>query len=226
MKRLFLGVSPTSVQREQLLQLQEALFKASHQQSDIKHRGIEANSDSHTPHSGVGRRVDKHNFHMTLAFLGAFSDEMQAHLELTLDSFTLRNQTQWPAFDVTLDTLTLWPKPQVLCLSGKLNDANLQLTVDRCRHAAKQAEVFCGKKNKSNNNDEWSFIPHITLFRKAKQIPENNLSQTDLLQSQLIATSLIPMTLSPQQMHLYESLSTSTGVEYHILRSWALVQPS
>jgi|GEM_PF-532962 len=222
MKRLFLGVSPNPVQLEQLLKIQEALFKASQKENAIEHQGVEANSDSHTQYTVIGRSVNKQNFHMTLAFLGVVSDEMQAHLELALDSFNLSKESQWPAFDVTLDTLTLWRKPQVLCLSGKLDDLSLQLTVDRCRHAAKEAGLFCGKTNKSNTNDEFTFTPHITLFRKAKQIPENHLPQTGLLQTQLIKHSLIPMTLSPQQMHLYESLSTSKGVEYRILRSWTL----
>ncbi len=226
MKRLFLGISPTPVQLEQLLQIQDALFNASQKERAIEHRGVEASSDNHTPYTGVGRRVNKQNFHMTLAFLGAVSDEVQAHLELALDSFNHSNQSQWPAFEVTLDTLTLWRKPQVLCLSGKLDDLNLQLTVDRCWHAAKEAGLFCGKTNTSKTNDEFTFTPHITLFRKAKQIPEDHLPQTGLLQARLIAHSLIPMTLSPQQMHLYESLSTSTGVEYRILRSWTLVRPS
>lgn len=222
MKRLFLGVSPNGAQVEQLLKIQDALFIASHKERDIESPGVDGNSDNDTPYTGVGRSVNKQNFHMTLAFLGAVTDEMQAHLELALDNFNHNNKSQWPAFDVTLDTLTLWRKPQVLCLSGKLDDLNLQLTVDRCRHAAKEAGLFCGKTNKSKTSDELTFTPHITLFRKAKKIPVSHHPQTRLLQAELIAHSLIPMTLSPQQIHLYESLSTSKGVEYRILRSWTL----
>jgi len=223
MKRLFLGVSPNKVQLEQLFKIQDALFKAEDRASFLENQSIDKNSDSHN-YTSVGRRVNKQNFHMTLAFLGAVSTEMQAELESTLDSFYAINANQWPSFDVTLDTLTLWRKPQVLCLSGKSDDMNLQIAVDRCRYAAKEAGLFCGKTNKTKTGDELTFTPHITLFRKAKRIPDDHLPQTGLLQSELMEESLIPVTLSPQQMHLYESVSSAKGVEYHILRSWALVQ--
>ncbi|ABV38500.1 2'-5' RNA ligase [Shewanella sediminis HAW-EB3] len=223
MKRLFLGISPNALQLEQLLKIQAALFEAGDKERTLVGRDADKNSGSHQ-YTCVGRRVNKQNFHMTLAFLGAVSDEMQAQLESTLDSFYAINASQWPSFDVTLDTLTLWRKPQVLCLSGKADDPNLQIAVDRCRYAAKEAGLFSGKTNKTKTSDELTFTPHITLFRKAKRIPEDHLPQTGLLQSELMEKSLIPVTLSPQQMHLYESLSTAKGVEYRILRSWALVK--
>ncbi|RTR31557.1 2'-5' RNA ligase family protein [Shewanella atlantica] len=221
MKRLFLGVSPNKVQLEQLFKIQDALFKAEDRASFLENQSIDKNSDSHN-YTSVGRRVNKQNFHMTLAFLGAVSDEVRAQLESTLDSFYAINASQWPSFDVTLDTLTLWRKPQVLCLSGKPDDPNLQIAVDRCRYAAREAGLFSGKADKPNKSSELSFTPHITLFRKAKKIPESHLPQTGLLRAQLIERSLIPMTLSPEQMHLYESVSSAEGVEYRILRSWTL----
>lgn len=224
MKRLFLGVSPNALQLEQLLKIQAALFKAGDKERGAEERGVDKSSREQR-YTNVGRRVNKQNFHMTLAFLGAVSDEVQVQLESTLDSFYAINANQWPSFDVTLDTLTLWRKPQVLCLSGKPDDPNLQVAVDRCRYAAREAGLFCGKADKSNKSGEPAFTPHITLFRKAKKIPQAQLPETNLLREELIERSLIPVTLSPQQMHLYESVSTSDGVEYHILRSWAL-QPS
>jgi len=224
MKRLFLGVSPNRAQVEQLLKVQDALFNASNKERNIESMAVDVSSDSRTEYTGVGRRVNKQNFHMTLAFLGAVSDNVQADLESTLDSFYAINASQWPSFDVTLDTLTLWRKPQVLCLSGKPDDLNLQIAVDRCRYAAKEAGLFCGKTDKANKSSKLTFTPHITLFRKAKKIPQDHLPQTNLLCEELMKHSLIPVTLSPQQMHLYESVSTAKGVEYRILRSWTLVQ--
>ncbi len=221
MKRLFLGVSPNGKQVEQLLKIQAALFEAGDKERALEGRDADKDSASHY-HTSVGRSVNKQNFHMTLAFLGPVSDEMQAQLESTLDSFYAINANQWPSFDVALDTLTLWRKPQVLCLSGKTEDENLQIAVDRCRYAAREAGLFSGKTDKPNKSSEPAFTPHITLFRKAKKIPDSHLPQTGLLRAQLIERSLIPMTLSPQQMHLYESVNTADGVEYHILRSWTL----
>ncbi|WP_394147385.1 2'-5' RNA ligase family protein [Shewanella atlantica] len=221
MKRLFLGVSPDAAQVEQLLKIQTTLFKAGDKERACE--GRDADRKTANYYTGVGRRVEKQNFHMTLAFLGAVSDEMQEQLESTLDSFYAINANQWPSFDVALDTLTLWRKPQVLCLSGKVDDENLQITVDRCRYAAREAGLFSGKTDKDNRSGEPAFTPHITLFRKAKKIPQALLPETNLLRDELIERALIPLTLSPQQMHLYESVSTPEGVEYHIQRSWKLI---
>lgn len=190
MKRLFLGIAPTHAQHSQLSTLQ-----------------AELNID--------GKKVSPSNFHMTLAFLGSLDIHSQHQLQHMLDTRHSSSARCWPTFNVTLDTLTLFRKPQVLCLSGKVEDPCLQLIIDDCRTLMQQIAMNTAvrEKTQGGNNlvqqeQSTTFIPHISLFRKAKYLPE-----------QCPPSSL---TLTPEKVHLYVSTSSPSGVEYRILQSWVL----
>ena len=87
-KRLFLGIALDKQQAEQIYQLQMQLDKSL-------------------------KLTPRHNLHMTLAFLGLVSDEIQQQLE---EQVSLMFK---PKFQQALNTLTYWQKPQVLCLTGE-----------------------------------------------------------------------------------------------------------
>ena len=189
MKRLFLGIAPNHVQNTQLSTLQTVL-------------------------SSDGKSVSPTNFHMTLAFLGPLDIHDQYKLQHMLDLRHASLAQRWPQFSVTLDTLTLWRKPQVLCLSGNVQDPHLQLIIDDCRSLIGQIGIDKPIKQhteqtKASVQQAKPFTPHISLFRKAKLLPVQPLS--------------VSLTLTPKQVHLYASVSTLTGVEYQILQSWNLL---
>lgn len=191
MKRLFLGIAPTQAQNAQLSSLQAEL-------------------------SIDGKKVSPSNFHMTLAFLGPLDIHSQYQLQHILDIRHNDSARSWPRFSVTLNTLTLFRRPQVLCLSGKVEDPHLQLIIDDCRALMLQIGVDTTArenthvpKNLLQQEQPTTFIPHISLFRKAKYQPKQYPP--------------ISLTLTPQKVHLYVSTSTPAGVEYQILQSWPLI---
>ncbi|MCJ8301823.1 2'-5' RNA ligase family protein [Shewanella sp.] len=202
MKRLFLGVSPTNQQIIQLSDIQSLLGAAGHK--------------------GYGRPVNRHNFHMTLAFLGQTDDASLAQLIKAIDAMACTGG--WTKFSITLDKLTLWRKPQVLCLSApsltqvSLNP-ELYYAVDHCQKIIDSIQSKSQPTSSTENGAEplikphLHFTPHITLLRKAKLLPKQTLMQM----------GFASITLTPSQMHLYQSVSGERGVEYHILHSWPLV---
>ncbi|ACA88053.1 2'-5' RNA ligase family protein [Shewanella woodyi] len=190
MKRLFLGIAPTQTQNRQLSALQAGL-------------------------SLDGKSISPKNFHMTLAFLGQLDIHQQFKLQHKLDILHASKALSWPRFTVTLDTLTLWRKPQILCLSGKILDPNLQYILDECHSLLQQVGIKLPhhqhiKATQNSLPQEVNFVPHISLFRKAKQLP--------------IMREAIALTLCPKKIHLYVSVSKPTGVEYQILQSWPFAE--
>lgn len=202
MQRLFLGVSPTKQQVNQLSDIQSQLGAAGHK--------------------GYGRPVNSNNFHMTLAFLGQTDNASLARLIEAID--VIAGTHGWTKFSISLDTLTLWRKPQVLCLSApSLTQESLNpklfSAVERCQTIIDSIQSKPQLTRSAENGPErltkphLHFTPHITLLRKAKLLPKQTLLQMGLAW----------VTLNPSQMHLYQSVSGERGVEYHILHSWPLV---
>ncbi len=170
-QRIFIGTAPENWQSTQIAAIQQQL------QSKLP-----ANA----------RAVKLSNLHMTLAFLGISSSEQRTELCNQLDKL------HKPRFEVTLDQLTLWRKPQVLCISGSNQNHALNRLYQDCQTLAETLSL---------HTNEHEFRPHITLFRKAKLCPEYEI---------------LPITLAPKQIHLYHSVSTEQGVRYDILKSWPL----
>lgn len=199
MKRLFIGVSLESEQVDELKSFQSKVSKSC---------GLE-----------TARPVRTDNFHMTLSFIGAVSATAASRLVKELDEIS--KTTGWPKFDVTFNQLTFWQKPQVICLSAAplsqsvINPA-LKLILDRCQTISRKLDLFPEKNQlkgvADKHHDATGFTPHVTLFRKAKLVKDNDLTQ------------ITPpkISLQPTQIHLYQSISGPHGVEYPKLHSWAL----
>ncbi|WP_372882613.1 RNA 2',3'-cyclic phosphodiesterase [Psychromonas sp.] len=171
-KRLFLGIALNKQQAKQISQVQAKLDKSV-------------------------RLIPIQNLHMTLAFLGLVSEEVQKQLE---EQVSLMSK---PQFQQRLTTLTYWQKPQVLCLTGEDPEPALSQLARECHSLT---YLFNLQKNAH------IFTPHITIARKAKST----------LQEVTKSIVFKPLVLSPTVMHLYHSQSTENGVNYHILRSWQL----
>lgn len=139
------------------------------------------------------RMVAAKNLHMTLVFLGQTPAATKPQLLQQVPQLPLRR------FTVTLDQIVLWPKPQILCLTGEADEPLLTLA-----NAAANLSEQLGLAPK-----EYSYRPHITLLRKAKHQPPS-----------LPPTAL---QLAPTTLNLYHSLSSTSGVEYRVLHRWPLL---
>lgn len=134
------------------------------------------------------------NLHLTLLFLGQSN---AAQTELLWQQ--LKTQ-QLPAFEVLLSQLEVWPGPGVYCLTGALQHPGLVQLDIQLRQAALQAGFL---------PPQHQLRPHITLARKARALPEPAPEPPELL-------------LAPEQLTLYHSLSTASGVRYLPLASLPL----
>ncbi|MGL4220897.1 MAG: RNA 2',3'-cyclic phosphodiesterase [Shewanella sp.] len=148
--------------------------------------------------------VSKANFHLTLAFLGLANQTQKTQLIESVDKL------HRPRFTVQLDKLALWPKAQVCCLKGDRVSTALALLASQAQDLAQQLQL---------HQSEHPFRPHISLFRKAKSL---STFDNELLLKDLANTTITELTLAPEQLHLYLSSSSDSGVEYHILHSWPL----
>lgn len=174
-QRIFIGAAPENWQVEQILKLQY----------DISNK---LNREQSSPI----KFTTTSNLHMTISFLGMASPAQLDALCLMTDKM------EKPKFDIELNELTLWRKPQVLAICGQNKDKSLNRLYQQFQDAAKVLSLHI------NSHD---FTPHITLCRKAKTCP---------------TISVQPMLFSPQKIHLYRSESHSGGVEYSIIKSWNL----
>lgn len=144
------------------------------------------------------RPVPIDNFHITLVFLGNTTQKIE---ETLLENTTVSANFCSPqGFQITLESLGLFRKPQVLYLTcshfpDKLKDLAAQL---KC--SASQLNIPQEKR---------PFLPHLTLYRKAKSLPDQ----------QTICHQVTIKTFS-----LYHSISTPQGVMYRPIKSWPLVQ--
>ena len=144
------------------------------------------------------RVVNPDNIHLTLFYIGQCDEQGKAQICAAM------SQQVWPAFEVTLTQLEWWHKPRIICATGVAKDQHLI-------HIVTTIEKLCIELGFEQSPH--AFTPHITLLRKAKQLPL-------ILQAVNI---VLPLTLNPQVINLYHSYSTLTGVRYEILRSWPLI---
>ncbi len=140
--------------------------------------------------------VEANNFHLTLNFLGSVKVEKIAEL------LTAAEQIKVPAFSVKLTTLGYWQHPKVLFLGTDLIAANLTKLVD---------SLNCMIKDHGIIQPVRPYIPHLTLFRNARYLPEEDVIKT------------FSFDLEFTDFCLYQSISTDNGVKYVVLKSWPLV---
>ncbi|MCL1035905.1 RNA 2',3'-cyclic phosphodiesterase [Shewanella submarina] len=140
-----------------------------------------------------GQPVPQANLHMTLAFFGMLDLRQEAILKNAVGEM---DRLQ---FNVTLDTLSHWPGPRILCLSGKTMDSGLQAMASTTQDLVKALGLTAS---------EHSYTPHITLSRKARGLPPE--------------ISASPIILEPTELHLYHSHNPGSGVQYDIIQSWPL----
>ncbi|MEJ2553937.1 MAG: RNA 2',3'-cyclic phosphodiesterase [Gammaproteobacteria bacterium] len=169
-RRLFLALWPSAAVRSALLEVQ-------------RHFAV-----------GTSRAVNADNLHITLVFLGSTPSERRDCIEAALDGLEM------PGFDLQLDRLGYWRRPQVVWAGSEVVPPPLTSLVE----AMTEAAVQCGCKL-----DARPFHPHLTLFRKVRKPPRD-------------LPALAPILWPAEAFALVESVTASSGVHYQILKTWPL----
>lgn len=138
-----------------------------------------------------GRILDKTNWHITLAYFGAANIETQGCIE------TQAALIKAQPFELSLTQCGYWKKPAVAWLApSSIPEELKQLAVD-----VQQNLIPCGYQ--PDNRD---YQPHVTLVRKAKQLPAVNEIQA------------IPWQVD--KFCLVESQTCPHGAEYEVIKEY------
>ncbi|MEG3765843.1 RNA 2',3'-cyclic phosphodiesterase [Alteromonas sp. 14N.309.X.WAT.G.H12] len=134
------------------------------------------------------------NYHLTLCFLGNVTPRQHETLIATLDTLI------HPPFSATLDSAGCWERPKIIFTAPLHIPKALPELAKKTRKAARTAGISLEKRD---------YKPHVTVIRKA---------------TSALLPPLIPLdiTMSFDAFHLFESVSTPSGVRYLIRHSWDL----
>jgi len=133
------------------------------------------------------------NLHVTLVFLGLLNTEVENALLGEASTVVCKK------FAINFDQLSYWQKPGILCLTSRENISELFSIVRQLTALAKKWEITL---------DGRAYQAHVTLARKAKQA---------------IDLAFEPIVWQADAFCLFESCPTENGVEYRVLKRWALV---
>lgn len=149
------------------------------------------------------KAIPAKNLHLTLAFLGQVNAKQQAKIVSALDRLHNNRQTSGSPLrckttPVSFDILALFTKPQVCYLTSSTVPAWLSALASEIL-ALTQAYPLVNRSN--------TYLPHISLYRKAKSCP---LTMNCAIDIQFSSFSL------------YHSYSNEQGLCYQPVKSWSL----
>jgi RNA 2',3'-cyclic 3'-phosphodiesterase len=144
----------------------------------------------------VAHSVATENFHITLAFLGQINLLQQQALEQLISTMPVCR-----GFSVTLNTLGHFPKAKVLWLGCSHVPQSLAKLAAQLATNAIRAGIPIA---------EQAYQPHLSLYRKCSMPLTPSIPIT-------------PIKLGINNFHLFESVSSDSGVRYLIRRSWPLL---
>lgn len=144
------------------------------------------------------RQIASDNFHITLNFLGQV-DELKIP-SLIEKAQCLNLPVQPSPYKVKANQLGLFSKPQVLYLGFEHFPKSLTLLAQQLTRIAKELNI---------KQPESTYLPHLSIYRKAKQLPS-------------IVTSNIHLNIA--SFSLYHSFNLGDGVIYQPIQTWPLVQ--
>lgn len=142
---------------------------------------------------GFGKPVAANNLHVTLVFLGLVDAAGQQAMSKAAGRIAVE------PFCLTFDRVEFWQKPAVVCLRAERIEPVLSAWVEQLTLAALDNGISV---------DQRPYRPHVTLLRKAKQLPPAEFE---------------PIIWRAAGFCLAESCSTPAGVEYRVLERWGLV---
>ncbi len=140
-----------------------------------------------------GRKVPKHNWHITLAFLGNVSEEVYSCIQSQADNVKTRS------FVLTLDTIGHWTRPKVVWLGCNEKPQ----AVDELFTSLNEQLLLC-----DYSPDYKIFQPHMTLMRKVTRKPK--------------PFAFDPINWQVKQFVLVESQIDNTGSTYNVIKRWNL----
>lgn len=140
--------------------------------------------------------VASNNFHVTLAFLGLVPQSIEQKL---IDHLGHANNTGvTKAYQLQLASIGLFQKPQVLYLGFNHFPPELSNLAQYLTDLAKAHKL---------KQEARTYLPHLTIFRKAKALP--------------LATPLNHQ-FEVSSFSLYHSQSSPTGVQYLPVATWPI----
>jgi len=161
-KRLFFALWPDNRQRERLRDPVNAVAKT-----------VE------------GRAVDRRDWHITLAFIGAFPEHRIPYL------LQRASEIQVEPFRLQFDRLEFWPRPRIAVLAAATVPNELQALVDALHGIVSDLGLRI---------EERTYRPHITLVRNARAFNTERLAQR--------------LTTDWSGFELIESVAGAGGVHY------------
>lgn len=142
----------------------------------------------------AGRAMPGDNLHITLAFLGNVDAEQRPCIE------TMAAAIRGSQFELCLDRLGHWPRPQVLWAAPTQTPVALS-TLAAVLH---RGAADCGLRM-----DSRPYRPHLTLKRKLTQAPSVRVFG--------------PVLWRAESFVLVRSTSLPQGVNYEVLGEWRLI---
>ncbi|HEY5643789.1 MAG TPA: RNA 2',3'-cyclic phosphodiesterase [Woeseiaceae bacterium] len=109
-----------------------------------------------------GRAVDRRNWHVTLAFIGAFPEHRVPFL------FERAAAIEVEPFRLVFDRLEFWPRSKVACLVAQAVPREMQALVDALNDVLRAAGV---------RTEDRVFRPHITVVKQARAFETERLTQ-------------------------------------------------
>jgi 2'-5' RNA ligase len=145
--------------------------------------------------SGTGRPQRPDQLHLTLEFLG---DVPEPRLGSVLEAGEAAAGSATP-FEIVLDRLEHWQRPQVLCLTASVIPEPLAALVWSLRSAL---------STRGFDPEKRPFRPHLTLARKVRLPPP--------------AESVVPLRWAAHEYSLVESITGPEGSRYERLSTWPM----
>ncbi len=114
-----------------------------------------------------GRAVDRREWHVTLAYIGAFPEEridelLEAKQDITMEPFRLR-----------FDRLEFWPRPKIAALVPPTIPPELERLVE-----ALKGKIFAAGVESLQR----VYRPHVTVVRTARPFEVQRLAQSAMIE--------------------------------------------
>jgi 2'-5' RNA ligase len=138
------------------------------------------------------RAVPVENLHITIHFLGEVSAEVASRLQAALDD------VKAPPCTLIIDQWGYFPRPKVVWLGGELTEPLIDLVAQTQSCVQACIQGYHQKR----------FVPHITVFRKARHPLE--------------VDDFDPIEWRIDRFALVESVTHPRGAEYTVLNQWLL----
>ena len=122
-----------------------------------------------------GRAIDRRNWHVTLAYIGEFPEDLipsllKAASKIEVEPFRLR-----------FDKLEFWPRPKIAALTSPIVPPELQALVQQINHVLLDADIVV---------EERTYRPHVTVVRNLVERPRSRNGHRNKFHTQRIHKGL------------------------------------